>query len=129
MEGEYGNMNKCKECLKCSANPIVCEYCIYNNCNDEEIEEASNEKIIFYNKVPDDNTSQKVCPICRKIYTDYPAISRQDNKTLICSECAMKEIQEPLEEVLEEYGLEVVEVQRELYEFYYKKNKKGNNYK
>lgn len=28
-----------------------------------------------------------VCPICGKDYSGYPAISRKDNKTKICSAC------------------------------------------
>lgn len=34
---------------------------------------------------------EKVCPKCNKTYTDYPALSREDNKTKICPECGMKE--------------------------------------
>lgn len=34
--------------------------------------------------------NNKVCPICgQKI--DYPAISRSDNKTEICSDCGVRE--------------------------------------
>lgn len=33
----------------------------------------------------------RICPICKKEYTGYPAISRKDNKTEICSECGLKE--------------------------------------
>ena len=33
----------------------------------------------------------KVCPICKNTYTDYPAISRVDNKTPICSDCGVQE--------------------------------------
>lgn len=32
---------------------------------------------------------RKVCPICGKPYTDPPALSRMDNKTLICSNCGV----------------------------------------
>lgn len=31
------------------------------------------------------------CPKCNRLYSDYPAISRRDNKTEICSECGTKE--------------------------------------
>lgn len=31
------------------------------------------------------------CPLCHKPYSGYPAISRKDNKTKICSECGLKE--------------------------------------
>ena len=33
----------------------------------------------------------KVCPSCGKEYFEYPALSRKDNKTLICSLCAITE--------------------------------------
>jgi RNA polymerase subunit RPABC4/transcription elongation factor Spt4 len=31
----------------------------------------------------------RTCPICGKCYNTYPAISRTDNKTLICPDCGM----------------------------------------
>lgn len=34
---------------------------------------------------------EKVCPICKQVYTGYPAISRKDNKTEICSSCGVAE--------------------------------------
>lgn len=33
----------------------------------------------------------KICPICNKPYEGYPALSRKDNKTEICSLCGVKE--------------------------------------
>jgi predicted RNA-binding Zn-ribbon protein involved in translation (DUF1610 family) len=32
-----------------------------------------------------------ICPRCNKEYDGYPAISRKDNKTKICSECGTQE--------------------------------------
>lgn len=34
---------------------------------------------------------KKVCPRCAKMYTEFPALSRKDNKTYICSACGMAE--------------------------------------
>lgn len=34
------------------------------------------------------------CPKCGKAYTGYPAISRKDNKTEICSNCGQEEAME-----------------------------------
>jgi predicted RNA-binding Zn-ribbon protein involved in translation (DUF1610 family) len=31
------------------------------------------------------------CPICKKEIKGYPALSRKDNKTEICSSCGVKE--------------------------------------
>lgn len=33
----------------------------------------------------------RYCPKCNKEYIGYPAISREDNETEICSECGTKE--------------------------------------
>lgn len=33
----------------------------------------------------------RVCPVCGKTYTDYPALSRRDNKTEICPQCGINE--------------------------------------
>ncbi len=32
-----------------------------------------------------------VCPICNREYDDWPALSREDNLTLICPECGARE--------------------------------------
>jgi predicted RNA-binding Zn-ribbon protein involved in translation (DUF1610 family) len=33
----------------------------------------------------------KVCPRCNNKYVGYPALSRRDNKTYICSDCGTAE--------------------------------------
>ena len=33
----------------------------------------------------------RICPTCGKEYQGHPAVSRKDNKTLICSDCGVKE--------------------------------------
>ncbi|MEJ0072914.1 MAG: SHOCT domain-containing protein [Candidatus Saccharibacteria bacterium] len=38
-----------------------------------------------------DNTAEKICPVCHEPYTDYPALSRKDNKTYICPACGVQE--------------------------------------
>lgn len=35
--------------------------------------------------------SARKCPKCGKKYYGYPALSREDNKTEICSECGIRE--------------------------------------
>ena len=32
-----------------------------------------------------------ICPICNKEYIGYPALSRVDNKTEICSNCGIRQ--------------------------------------
>ena len=39
---------------------------------------------------------ETVCPKCGKVYTGYPALSREDNRTLICPDCGTKEALEML---------------------------------
>ena len=46
------------------------------------------------NEIPYDNTSKKKCPKCGKTYTEYPALSRRDNKTYICPQCGTEEAME-----------------------------------
>ena len=34
---------------------------------------------------------RRICPICGGIMSEYPALSRRDNKTEICSDCGIRE--------------------------------------
>lgn len=34
---------------------------------------------------------ERICPRCGNTYIDYPALSRKDNKTEICSTCGQAE--------------------------------------
>jgi predicted RNA-binding Zn-ribbon protein involved in translation (DUF1610 family) len=43
------------------------------------------------NRDENNNIKPWVCPKCGKETTDFPAISRVDNKTEICSQCGMVE--------------------------------------
>jgi len=93
------NLKEKKVCIECTADPLVCEYCIYSK-KEIDVEDNNAENIINLNNEKYDGKSKKYCPICKKIYASYPATSRKDNKTLICSDCGMKEIQEPFEDLL-----------------------------
>ena len=33
----------------------------------------------------------RICPACGKAYTQEPALSRRDNKTIICPDCGLNE--------------------------------------
>lgn len=33
----------------------------------------------------------RICPVCKKAYEGYPALSRTDNKTEICPDCGTLE--------------------------------------
>ena len=33
----------------------------------------------------------RVCPLCGRAYTEPPALSRRDNRTLICPDCGTRE--------------------------------------
>lgn len=47
-----------------------------------------------------ENDTDELCPICNKELGQYPAISRKDNKTKICSECGTLEALKAWEENL-----------------------------
>jgi len=51
------------------------------------------------------NQKERTCPICKRKYFDYPALSRKDNKTLICPECGMHE-------ALDEYRKSIIDAHR-----------------
>lgn len=34
---------------------------------------------------------ERTCPICGRRYSSFPALSRKDNKTYICSQCGLEE--------------------------------------
>ena len=33
----------------------------------------------------------RICPLCGKPYAEPPALSREDNETLICSDCGTRQ--------------------------------------
>ncbi len=39
---------------------------------------------------------ERTCPKCGKTYTDYPALSREDNATEICPDCGIREALESI---------------------------------
>ena len=45
---------------------------------------------------------ERSCPKCGRTYTEYPALSRTDNKTLICPDCGIREALESMEVSKEE---------------------------
>lgn len=38
-----------------------------------------------------DERIERTCPLCGAIYKERPAISRDDNKTLICPDCGTRQ--------------------------------------
>lgn len=38
-----------------------------------------------------DEVQERTCPNCGKAYTEWPALSRLDNKTLICPDCGTRQ--------------------------------------
>ena len=44
----------------------------------------------------------RLCPLCGKPYSGYPALSRKDNETLICPDCGTREALEELDISVEE---------------------------
>ena len=43
------------------------------------------------NVVYGEDIVMRICPLCGKPMSAYPAVSRKDNKTLICSDCGIRE--------------------------------------
>jgi len=41
-------------------------------------------------------THPTICPKCGQTFTEHPALSRLDNKTLICPDCGTREALETL---------------------------------
>ncbi len=55
-----------------------------------------------------DKTSiTRICPRCGKSYNEHPALSRKDNKTLLCSDCGVREALETIG-VLEKEQEEII---------------------
>ena len=59
-----------------------------------KVEESTEDLDDDDDDFPYDNTTEKKCPKCGKTYTDFPALSRKDNKTYICPQCGGKEAME-----------------------------------
>lgn len=38
-----------------------------------------------------DELKERICPFCSKVYIRPAALSRKDNKTLICPDCGVRE--------------------------------------
>ena len=45
---------------------------------------------------------ERICPICGKKYSAFPALSRTDNETLICPDCGTREALETMGISIEE---------------------------
>lgn len=50
----------------------------------------------------DNVTRTAVCPLCGRIYHGHPALSRTDNKTLICPDCGTRQALESIGVAAEE---------------------------
>lgn len=60
----------------------------------------------------DDVTTLAVCPRCGRAYCGRPALSRADNKTLICPDCGTREALETLGISREEQDSIIVAIHR-----------------
>lgn len=40
--------------------------------------------------------TERTCPLCGRTYTSVPALSRTDNKTLICPDCGTRQALESI---------------------------------
>ncbi len=55
------------------------------------------------------------CFRCKKSYTEYPALSRRDNKTAICSACGSEEGINDYQKILD-IPIECLKVEKEFHE-------------
>lgn len=78
--------------LEVVKNMLVCDY--------DSIEEP--EPIELKLKITENSDKTKACPICNKKIGKYPAISREDNKTKICSNCGTLEALKAFKESLKD---------------------------
>ena len=46
---------------------------------------------VRYVKMKDNLTKMAICPLCGRTYHGVPALSRTDNKTLICPDCGTRQ--------------------------------------
>lgn len=44
----------------------------------------------------EDERQERSCPLCGRLYSSVPALSRKDNKTLICPDCGTREALESI---------------------------------
>lgn len=96
---------------------LLLEYANKNNLDrvddfriEKQKNEGMNESKIIYDPILSktinlelhivNNTTDELCPICNKELGQYPAISRKDNKTKVCSECGTLEALKAWEESL-----------------------------
>ena len=54
----------------------------------------------------DNITRMAVCPLCGRIYHGAPALSREDNETLICPDCVEPSEQEQIIETIHRHTQE-----------------------
>lgn len=38
----------------------------------------------------------RLCPLCGRVYSEFPALSRTDNETLICPDCGTRQALESI---------------------------------
>ena len=57
-----------------------------------------------------DTKKTRICPICGREYTDYPALSRRDSITEICPDCG---VSEALEDFCNNYSINNKEEENE----------------
>ena len=63
-------------------------------------------------------TRMAVCPLCSRVYHGAPALSREDNKTLICPDCGTREALAELDISEEEQDaiIEIIHQHQQRYE-------------
>lgn len=50
------------------------------------------------------SSNVRICPECKKEFTDYGSISRKDDKKIICPECEIKQAMEAYVEYFDSFS-------------------------
>jgi predicted RNA-binding Zn-ribbon protein involved in translation (DUF1610 family) len=70
---------------------------------EEVVEEETTEETVEETTELNVQEEENVCPICGRIYTEIPAISREDNTTEICPDCGTNQAIEIFSKIFTKY--------------------------
>ena len=121
----YDEVYDCTKCTRMVVYKSESSNKIWARPYDEFFEELDKNKYPNAGQIhrfePLCDEKYEVCPRCGNRYSDYPAISRVDNKTHICPECGMIE-------ALEAAGAAGIEVNKDIHKLIDEVNKRRKSH-